>query len=106
MSQQSTRNHEPQTANVEVGTPNPKNGYRRAIATALAAISLTVLLYATVLILTAGLELSRDRAIVLAIFLGLHTFALTILTGDSPWPHLIHLLRPTPPPPDDTLPNN
>ena len=78
----------------EIRTPHSRNGFRRAIATALAAISMTVLLYAAVLILTAGLEISRDRAIVLAVFLGLHTFALTILTGDSPWPHIIRLLRP------------
>jgi hypothetical protein len=73
----------------------PPNGYKRAMATVLAAVTLTVLLYAAVLVLTAELALSRDRAIVLAVILGLHTFALTILTGDSPWPHLTRLvLRP------------
>ncbi len=71
----------------------PLNGYKRAIATALAAVTLTLLLYAAVLVLTANLALSRDRAIVLAVALGLHTFALTILTGDSPWPHILHLVR-------------
>ena len=78
-------------------TPS-RNGYRRAIATALAAISMTVLLYAAILVLALGQTLTRDRAIVLAVFLDLHTFALTILTGDSPWPHVARFL---PRPPED-----
>ena len=73
-----------------------RNGYRRTIATALAVISMTVLLYAAVLVLAYNQPLNHDRAVVLAVFLGLHTFALTILTGDSPWPHLTRLISRPP----------
>jgi hypothetical protein len=82
----------------------PRNGYRRAAAIILAAVSLTVLAYAAILILIADIAISRDRAIVLAVFLGLHTFALTILTGDSPWPHILKLLARQPATDDDHQP--
>jgi hypothetical protein len=71
---------------------SPKNGYRRAIATVLAAVTLAVLIYAALPILAGAGAITPAAFGVLTVFLGLHTFALTWLLGSSPWPDIDHLL--------------
>lgn len=74
----------------------PTNGLRKAIASVLAAVTLTVLVYAALLALTQHEGCDLDRAALLAVFLGLHTFALHVLLGADPWAHIRASRRNTP----------
>jgi|GEM_PF-2787836 hypothetical protein len=70
-----------------------RNGYRRAVATILAAVTLGVLVGFALAALAGKERLSAVEAVVLVIFLGLHSFAVTWLLGQSPWPDIVHVLE-------------
>jgi len=70
-----------------------RNGYRRAVATILAAVTLGVLVGFALAALAGKERLSAVEAVVLVIFLGLHSFAVTWLLGQSPWPDIAHVVE-------------
>lgn len=70
-----------------------RNGYRRAVASVLAAVTLGVLVGFALAALGGKERLSAVEAVVLVIFLGLHSFAVTWLLGQSPWPDIVHVLE-------------
>lgn len=70
-----------------------RNGYRRAVASVLAMVTLGVLVGFALAALTGKERLSAVEAVVLVIFLGLHSFAVTWLLGQSPWPDIAHVLE-------------
>ncbi len=70
-----------------------RNGYRRAVASVLAAVTLGVLVGFALAALAGKERLSAVEAVVLVIFLGLHSFAVTWLLGQSPWPDIAHVLE-------------
>jgi|SRR5579884_3703397 hypothetical protein len=68
------------------------NGYRRAVASVVAALSIAVLMTAAVAVLVLHRALGPPALLLVLVFLALHSTALVVLLGRSPVTDLEELL--------------